>query len=468
MNSKQTKDLLALFENMASLDIGKFEESFNSVEMIKAYRMRIQNIEVWNFRNIEYGKVSFPNSKLEDIREGNPSVLGLYGQNGSGKTSVIMAISILKDLLSGQPLSSKYESCIRSNCEKCSLSFELGQTFQPGEVDNNQVSALSPISFEQKIYYSFDITRTKIDDENGETKTTLHVINEVLSAKVDTPFSDGKQSKQKLFDARYEESDEKGRPFGNKARYTSIVGNNTDIANKLRNAKAIAYDRSTSFLFSKHTNAALTECCNQFYGNYRDDAGHYIELAKEFFKLIPKELLLTPNDEEMDSLFNEFCKGLTTEEIEAKFELIEQKAAEIEVIHKTVISKYNIVTFFGILGALRLYGRDYLFTVDTTSTGLVSVNEQWPILLWSINSKGYVDSYRVFLNLDKPSSIPEEYYDQMRASLSAVSKVLSAVVPGVSLEISDLGKQIAKDGKSTMCIFEVMSCRENNIIPLRF
>ena len=56
----------------------------------------------------------------------------------------------------------------------------------------------------------------------------------------------------------------------------------------------------------------------------------------------------------------------------------------------------------------------------------------------------------------------------MRASLSAVSKVLSAVVPGVSLKIADLGKQIAKDGKTTMCIFEVMSCRENNTIPLRF
>ena len=76
MNSKQTKDLLALFENMASLDIGKFEESFNSVEMIKAYRMRIQNIEVWNFRNIEYGKVSFPKQQARGYQRRNSINVG--------------------------------------------------------------------------------------------------------------------------------------------------------------------------------------------------------------------------------------------------------------------------------------------------------------------------------------------------------------------------------------------------------
>ena len=167
-------------------------------------------------------------------------------------------------------------------------------------------------------------------------------------------------------------------------------------------------------------------------------------------------------------MLNEFYKDLTEEEFEEKTELIVKKAMELWTIQKEAAQKNNIVTFYGILGSLKIYGRDFLFTVDTTSTGLVSVNEQWPILLWSIDSKGCVESYRVFLNLDKPSSIPEERYDQMKVSLSAVSKVLSAVVPGVSLKIADLGKQIAKDGKTTMCIFEVMSCRENNTIPLRF
>lgn len=467
MNNKQTKDLFTLAENMLSSGFDKFVEGIDPVNMFKAYRMRIQKIEVWNFRNIEYGTVSFPNSKLEDISVGNPSLLGLYGQNGSGKTSVIMAISILKELLSGQPLSNKYESCIRTNCEKCSLSFELGQVFQPDEVENDQVAALSPISFRQKIYYSFDITRTEIDNENGETETTLHVINEVLSAKVENSISDSKQSKQKLFDARPEESDDKGRPFGNKARYTSIVGNNIDITNKLRKAKAIAYDRSTSFLFSKHTFSALEECCNQFCGKYQDEVQRNIEKLTELNKLLPLKIL-TSNDEDKDSLLNEFYKDLTEEEFEEKTELIVKKAMELWTIQKEAAQKNNIVTFYGILGALKIYGRDFLFTVDTTSTGLVSVNEQWPILLWSIDSKGCVESYRVFLNLDKPSSIPEERYDQMKVSLSAVSKVLSAVVPGVSLEIADLGKQIAKDGKTTMRIFEVMSCRENNTIPLRF
>ena len=238
-------------KKMPSLDMEKLGNDINSINALDFYKrsyMRIQSIEVWNFRNIEHGKVIFPNSKLEDISHGSPSMLGLYGQNGSGKTSVILAISLLKDLLSGQPLGSKYESCIKYNNEKCSLLFELSQSLLPEETGDKQMSSL-PSSYGQKIYYSFDITKTEIDNEDGSTETQLHVVNEVLSVKVTNALGEKIQSKQKLFDARPEESDYKGRPFGNKARYMDIVGNDKEITNMLRNAKAVAYDRSTSFIF---------------------------------------------------------------------------------------------------------------------------------------------------------------------------------------------------------------------------
>ena len=464
MRNKQKKYNQIIIDRMANIDIEKVKNCFNFIEFFNGFYMRIRSIEVWDFRNIEHGKINFPNTKLEDIQDRNPSILGLYGQNGSGKTSVIMAISILKDVLSGQPLKNKYESCIRLNSEKCSLSFELGQTFLPSEK-----SVLSSFPYSQMIiYYSFDITKTKSENEDGSTEINLHVKNEVLSVKIADPFGEKIRSKQKLFDARPEESDDKGRPFGNKTRYASIVGNNIDIENKLYNAKAVAFDRGTSFIFSRNTISALDGCNVLLSDVFLDDYQHLIKLLSELFELLPANILLTLNDEGSESLLEEYFRNFSEEQIEERFELIEKKATEFKVSLDEFMPVYNKSIFFSTITYMSLYGKKFLFTVDTTSTGLISVNEQWPILLWNLNATGNVDSYRIFLNLDKPSSIPEKSYDQMKGSLSAVSKVLNAVVPGVSLEIVDLGKQIAKDGKTALCIFEVMSCRGNSSITLRY
>ncbi len=464
MNNKQEKANQKTIDNLTSIDFEKIKENFNNLNVLKFSYMRIQSIEVWNFRNIEHGKINFPNAKPEDIRDRNPSLLGLYGQNGSGKTSIIMAISILKDLLSGLPLGNKYESCINSQSEKCSLSFELGQVFLPSEM-----SDLFSFSNNQKIYYTFDITKTEDENENKTTETHLHVINEVLSYKATTPFGKKIISKQKLFDARLEESDDKGRPFGNKARFTSIVGNNLDITNKLVNAKAVAYDRGTSFIFSKNTISALDDCIVLLPDISLNDAFHQLhKLESEYYDLLPAELLSASDDESVDSLLDEFFEAFSEEQRKERYELIKKKSKELTAFRDTVIQTFNKYIFFSTISYLSLYGKKFLFTIDTTSTGLVSVNEQWPILLWNLDTSGNVDSYRVFLNLDKPSSIPENNYVNMKASVSAVSKVLSAVVPGISIEITDLGKQIAKDGKTTVCIFEVMSCRGKTTIPLRF
>ena len=185
--------------------------------------------------------------------------------------------------------------------------------------------------------------------------------------------------------------------------------------------------------------------------------------------MFPAEILLAMfGDEEYKPFAEELLESYTEEEADEKFNLLEKILSEYVPFINTSMQVYQKIIFFSAIDSLSLYGKNFLFTIDTTSTGLVSVNEQWPILLWNLAPDGTVDSYRVFLDLDKPSSISDSSYEQMKVSLSAVSKVLSATVPGVSLKIVDLGKQIAKDGKTTLSVFEVMSCREDTTIPLRF
>lgn len=54
--------------------------------------VRIQKITLKNFKNVKYGTVLLTNP----LKKYKASVLGLYGQNGSGKTALIEAIQILK------------------------------------------------------------------------------------------------------------------------------------------------------------------------------------------------------------------------------------------------------------------------------------------------------------------------------------------------------------------------------------
>lgn len=61
--------------------------------------VRIEGIEIENFKNVRFGSIRFDSNKNY-----KSSILGLYGQNGSGKTALIDAIELLKLCLSGKTI----------------------------------------------------------------------------------------------------------------------------------------------------------------------------------------------------------------------------------------------------------------------------------------------------------------------------------------------------------------------------
>ena len=64
--------------------------------------VRLESMTIEGIKNVEHGELSFDelskikNNNLNDLH----SVLGIYGQNGSGKTAALEAAKILKDILS--------------------------------------------------------------------------------------------------------------------------------------------------------------------------------------------------------------------------------------------------------------------------------------------------------------------------------------------------------------------------------
>ena len=59
--------------------------------------VRIETIELFNFKNVGYGKVDFVNHGAINSRAELPytDIAGIYGQNGSGKTALVEAIDII-------------------------------------------------------------------------------------------------------------------------------------------------------------------------------------------------------------------------------------------------------------------------------------------------------------------------------------------------------------------------------------
>ena len=87
-------------------------------------RVRVQSATIKYFRNVHLGEIRFPCNLASDSFSMKSDVLGIYGQNGSGKTTFIDALEVLKCLLSGSPIKESMESCI-SKGHDAELDFEF-------------------------------------------------------------------------------------------------------------------------------------------------------------------------------------------------------------------------------------------------------------------------------------------------------------------------------------------------------
>lgn len=87
---------------------------------------RLSGIEIYNFKNIKSAKLDFKNS-----------MLGLYGENGSGKTALIDVLDLVKTVLSGQSISSDFLNLIHVDAEysRIVVQFTMNENGRHSEIE---------------------------------------------------------------------------------------------------------------------------------------------------------------------------------------------------------------------------------------------------------------------------------------------------------------------------------------------
>lgn len=88
---------------------------------MEKYTVRVDEIVIKNFKNVEYGMIDFKNSNSKI----KASVLGIYGQNGSGKTTVIDSLKLLKLILMGSSIPLSFADCINVDCDSSTFMFKF-------------------------------------------------------------------------------------------------------------------------------------------------------------------------------------------------------------------------------------------------------------------------------------------------------------------------------------------------------
>ena len=195
---------------------------------MKDYQVRIAEITIKNFKNVVYGTVSLDNP----IKDYKASILGLYGQNGSGKTALIDVLEVLKYALCGLPLPSKFSDCINVDADEAKLEYKFNLISSDECVD---------VYYEVSIRSVIADSQLNWDKEATSSTRKIVLLNEIIKCPI--------LSKKSIKIGRL--IDSSSDIFTPVAKKNLLVGKDKDSDMDLVVAKRVSYKESRSFVFSR-------------------------------------------------------------------------------------------------------------------------------------------------------------------------------------------------------------------------
>ncbi len=193
--------------------------------------VRIENISIENFKNVKRGTLNLENRK----KDYQASIVGLYGQNGSGKTALIDALQVLKFSLCGKAIPNQYADYINVNEKYSTLKFHFKM---------KKEKALYNIWYQFSLKKVIDEAQIEENElEGAKIKYKAQIFDELLSFSYIS--EEEKIRKSPLIDTKTSEV------FIPKSKYNELLENNDEDIMELFLTKRLVQTQSRSFIFSR-------------------------------------------------------------------------------------------------------------------------------------------------------------------------------------------------------------------------
>ena len=213
------------------------------------YYLRLTDLEINGLKNVKNGKLNFVNKR----KAFKASVLGLYGQNGTGKTALIDALHILKLLLSGKSIPDEYCNYINVDSREANLSYRF--RIYVSETENYDVNYEVCLTVDEQREESFSTSVVAeevlpyLSEREGNLWNSLGKKKrrlEIKSEKLSYAYTDGEKRIKKhtfLQSTRTE-------LIAPKKYYALLFGRKKETAERLKLISLIAKQKSQSLFFS--------------------------------------------------------------------------------------------------------------------------------------------------------------------------------------------------------------------------
>lgn len=196
--------------------------------MLSSFDVRLHAIRLENFKNVTNGEICLTRSSTRT----GANILGIYGQNGSGKTALIDALCVFKYAAVNRQLPKDYAGRINTAADYAKLTYVF-------DISQKETRDCYTVTYELKL-------RKETDPDAQATPASASrviIFDEVLSLALQ-----GKT--RQIRKGRFIDTISDVLPFTPKAKFKTLTGGGQKMALDLAFQKGSQQNQSRSFVFS--------------------------------------------------------------------------------------------------------------------------------------------------------------------------------------------------------------------------